>query len=80
VDKTFPRIELPGVTEDQRSEVENLMHKSKQARAFTLRYAVAMSVLGKAVYHGTVPADVKARRRAANKVARQSRRVNRGSK
>ena len=29
------------------------------------------------VYQGTVPAHVKARRRAANKVARRSRRVNR---
>lgn len=78
MDTTFPRIELPGVTQDQRAEVESLMRKSEQARAFTLRYAVAMSVLGKAVYHGTVPADVKARRRAANKVARASRQKNRG--
>lgn len=30
------------------------------------------------VYQGTVPAHVKARRRAANKVARASRRRNRG--
>jgi hypothetical protein len=32
----------------------------------------------KHVYAGTVPAAVKARRRAANKVARRSRRANRG--
>lgn len=32
---------------------------------------------GKHVYAGTVPDDVKARRRAANKVARRSRRANR---
>jgi hypothetical protein len=32
---------------------------------------------GKHVYAGTVPAHVKARRRAANKVARVSRRTNR---
>jgi len=30
------------------------------------------------VYAGTVPAHEKARRRAANKVARRSRRINRG--
>lgn len=30
------------------------------------------------MYQGTVPAKVKAKRRAANKVARVSRRVNRG--
>jgi len=31
------------------------------------------------IYEGTVPAKVKAKRRAANKVARQSRRNNRGN-
>jgi hypothetical protein len=30
------------------------------------------------IYQGTVPAHVKARRRAANRVARRSRAVNRG--
>jgi hypothetical protein len=30
------------------------------------------------MYEGTVPAKVKARRRAKNKVAKQSRKVNRG--
>ena len=30
------------------------------------------------MYEGTVPAKAKAKRRAANKVARRSRRVNRG--
>lgn len=29
------------------------------------------------IYYGTVPASVKARRRAANRRARQSRRINR---
>lgn len=31
------------------------------------------------VYQGTVPAHVKAKRRAANKAARRSRRMNRGA-
>lgn len=38
----------------------------------------ALNLLGKPIYEGTVPAHVKARRRAKNKVARRSRRVNRG--
>lgn len=33
--------------------------------------------LGRNVYGGTVPADVKAKRRAANRQARKSRRINR---
>ena len=35
---------------------------------------------GRHVYAGTVPADVKARRRAASKAARKARRANRSSK
>jgi hypothetical protein len=38
---------------------------------------VAFRELGYRMYEGTVPEHVKARRRAANKVARKSRRVNR---
>ena len=38
----------------------------------------ALNQTGKHIYAGTVSAKVVARRRAANKVARQSRRVNRG--
>lgn len=40
---------------------------------------VAFRKLGYRMYEGTVPGHVKARRRAANKVARKSRRVNRMS-
>jgi hypothetical protein len=40
----------------------------------------ALNNTGKHVYAGTVPAHVKARRRAANKVARVSRRINRGQR
>lgn len=35
---------------------------------------------GKHIYAGTVPDHVKARRRAANKRARASRRINRGQR
>jgi hypothetical protein len=38
---------------------------------------IAFKKLAYRMYEGTVPVAVKARRRAANKVARQSRRVNR---
>lgn len=38
---------------------------------------MALSAPGRRIYEGTVPAKEKARRRAANKVARQSRRANR---
>lgn len=46
------------------------------------RYAIAVLLalprMGKHVYSGTVPGHVKAKRRAANRVARTSRRLNRG--
>lgn len=38
------------------------------------------SLQSKHIYAGTVPAHVKARRRAKNKVARVSRRKNRGNR
>lgn len=38
-----------------------------------------LNMLGYRMYEGTVPAKVKARRRAKNRVAKQSRKVNRGS-
>lgn len=39
--------------------------------------AVLGGLQGKHVYGGTVPASVKARRRAKNRIARRSRRINR---
>jgi hypothetical protein len=41
---------------------------------------LGLNATGKHVYGGTVPPAVVARRRAANKVARKSRRANRRSK
>lgn len=53
----------------------------KEAETLSLKQAYQLAILnglqGKPVYQGTVPAHVKARRRAANKVARASRRKNR---
>ena len=40
--------------------------------------AEAFHRLGMKIYEGTVPGHAKGRRRAANKVARHSRRINRG--
>jgi hypothetical protein len=41
---------------------------------------IGLNATGKHIYGGTVPPAVVARRRAANKVARASRRANRRSK
>lgn len=41
---------------------------------------IGLNRTGKHIYAGTVPPAVVARRRAANKVARKSRRANRRSK
>lgn len=43
----------------------------------TARLLYALNHSGKHIYAGTVPAAEKARRRAANRVARKSRRINR---
>lgn len=45
-----------------------------------VRAIVSLNRTGKLIYPGTVPAHVKARRRAANKVARRSRALNRRSR
>lgn len=46
------------------------------------RYSVAIlaALQAKPIYHGTVSADTKAARRAANKRARAARRVNRNTR
>jgi hypothetical protein len=45
-----------------------------EANRPTTQMLLAISATGKHLYQGTVPAHVKARRRAANKVARRARR------
>lgn len=54
------KIEAFEVTEAQRASTQMLL---------------ALGRLGKHVYEGTVPAHVKAKRRAANKAARAARRA-----
>lgn len=72
--RTFPTVALPGVDQDVITEI----HAERDARRrVRLLWSVAMLATGRAAYAGTVPAAVVARRRAANRVARASRRVNR---
>lgn len=49
-----------------------------QPSAYSLAILAAFQRQGRHIYGGTVPKHVVARRRAAAKVARRSRRVNRG--
>lgn len=42
-----------------------------------LRILFALNALNKHIYAGTVPAHIKRKRRAKNKVAKQQRKVNR---
>lgn len=47
------------------------------AQQWSPQSQMAVALAGKQTYEGTVPAHVKARRRAKNKAARRARRVNR---
>ena len=53
---------------------------SEKYNEFQQLVFVGLNTLGKHVYQGTVSEAEVARRRAKNKVARQSRRRNRGTK
>lgn len=68
------RIEIPGVDAEKR---EALSEQLRVHRNMTVRWAIAFATSGKTFYKGTVPAHVKARRRAKNRVARASRKSNR---
>lgn len=77
----FPRVEIPGVEQSLAAEVEAMIQKAREEKAeatrFTLKRLVSLTRKGKHVYAGTVSAKEKARRRAANRVAAESRKVNR---
>lgn len=47
---------------------------------YAIRILLGLNRTGKHIYAGTVPAATIAKRRARNKVARASRRVNRGTR
>jgi hypothetical protein len=69
-----PRVALPGVDRDA---VDALHAEMEATQTLRWRFSLAMAKTGKHVYAGTVPSHVKARRRAANKAARASRRAGR---
>ena len=52
--------------------------EERERNPYQFALLVAMNVMGKHVYAGTVPEAEIARRRKANKVARAQRRKNRG--
>lgn len=54
-----------------------LMSRTRESTDYAKSILLALNLLDKPMYEGTVPAHVKAQRRAKNKVARKSRRVNR---
>lgn len=51
-----------------------------QSRLFTTQRQMLFALQRKPIYTGTVPTHVVAKRRARNKVARLSRRINRGTR
>lgn len=53
---------------------------SEEYNEFQQLVFVGLNTLGKQVYQGTVSEAVVSKRRAKNKVARKSRRANRGTK
>jgi len=59
--------------------VPNGLSMSHTPNPWAVWIIMALNRLDKPMYAGTVPAHVKARRRAKNRVARRSRRVNRGN-
>lgn len=57
---------------------EKEKERREMNRPASLVYLFLLNMSPKRMYEGTVPYKVKLRRRAANKVARRSRRANRG--
>lgn len=54
------------------------MNAAPEPYSLAILYGLNHGKTAPHIYGGTVPGHVKAQRRAANKVARQSRRINRG--
>lgn len=62
---SFPRVQI--------ATAEDIA----KAQSSSTKMLLALGATGKHIYQGTVPAAEKARRRAKNKVARITRRINR---
>ena len=78
---TLPRVALPGVDQTAAAEVEALVEAARIEQGERIRARLVRSISlhrkGKHVYAGTVTAKEKARRRAAEKIAKASRKANR---
>lgn len=72
------RVELEGTDDLERARLEAIKQGATIERRNLLGMAAALVRTGRHVYAHTVPAATIARRRAANKVARASRKANRG--
>lgn len=74
MESTLPRVTLPGTDAEARDALEaERAWKTRNRFLFSLFFAQT----GRRPYANSVPAHVKAKRRAANKVARASRKANR---
>jgi hypothetical protein len=76
----IPRVNLPDVTEEQRNEVALMVERANRERLIDAqnRQGLLMGLIRKGlVGKPRVAANIRARRRARNKVARASRKANR---
>lgn len=72
MERTFPRVELPGVDRD---DAKALRDQLGEASMFRYRYTNALFALGKHIYRNTVSGDERKARRAAGKRQRAGRRA-----
>ncbi|WP_405061920.1 hypothetical protein OG474_09765 [Kribbella sp. NBC_01505] len=72
MERSFPRVELPGVDRD---EAKALKDQLAEASMFRFRYTRALLALGKHIYRNTVTGDERKSRRAAGKRQRAGRRA-----
>ena len=77
----FPRVTLPGVSPEATAEVDALVEAARAEHLETVRARLVRSISlhrkGKHVFAHTVSPKTIARRRAASKVAKASRKANR---
>lgn len=74
MERTFPRVELPGVDRD---DAQNLADQIEESQKLRFLFSRAMLTLGKHSYRGTVTGDTRKARRAAGKRQRAGRRATR---
>ena len=74
MERSFPRVELPGVDRDEASALKSELGSAAILR---FRYTRAMLAKGKHIYRNTVSGDARKARRAAGKRQRAGRRATR---